>query len=327
MECCFEIFGYNFVLSQYKVQTMPHSIKILFIVSILSTSLLAIYDLKPISVTKDLTCFIGDFNPPTKSNKGFVSNVCFVDIGESVVVIEAGPTYLFAKQLHALIAKTLGKKVSHVIVTNFHDDRYTGASFYKEQNIPIIAHKSIVKELQEHPDKFKRIAKVTTKLEYAKSKVVQPDILVDKSYTIKGSQKTIDIMKLGKSSNALSDIIVHISQDDFVFVGNLVFNGRMINYAPSSSMQGWIEALEKLSKMNVKYILGGHGSEYDKNSYKPTLQYLQILQESVQKAYDDEVEREDISKYVNDKKFDYYNHYQPLSKINAKVYYDQLEWE
>ena len=306
---------------------MLHSLKIFLTTIVLSAGLFAVYDLKPMSITKDITCFIGDFNPPTKTNKGFVSNVCFVDLGDSVVVIEAGPTYLFAKQLHSFIAKSLHKKVSHVIVTNFHDDRYTGASFYKEQNIPIIAHKSIVKELQEHPEKFKRIAKVTTKLEYAKSKVVQPDILINRSYAIKGSKKTIEIIKLSKGSNALSDIAVYVPQDDFIFVGNLVFNGRMINYSPSSNIEGWIEALQKLAKMDVKYILGGHGREYNQNAYKPTLQYLQILQKSVQKAYNDEIDREDISKYVDDKKFDYYNHYQSLSKINAKVYYDQLEWE
>ena len=306
---------------------MLHSLKIFLTTIVLSAGLFAVYDLKPTPITKDITCFIGDFNPPTKINKGFVSNVCFVDLGDSVVVIEAGPTYLFAKQLHSFIAKSLHKKVSHVIVTNFHDDRYTGSSFYKEQNIPIIAHKSIVKELQEHPDKFKRIAKVTTKLEYAKSQVVQPDILIDRSYTIKGSKKTIEIIKLSKGSNALSDIAVYVPQDDFIFVGNLVFNGRMINYSPSSNIEGWIEALQKLAKMDVKHILGGHGREYNQNAYKPTLQYLQILQKSVQKAYNDEVDREDISKYVDDKKFDYYNHYQALSKINAKVYYDQLEWE
>ena len=300
----------------------------LLLVGIISISLFAnIYDLKPVKITKDITCFIGDFNPPTKLNKGFVSNVCYVDMGDSVVVIEAGPTYNFAKELNYLIKNDLNKKVSHVIITNFHDDRYTGASYYKEQNIPIIAHKSIIKELKENPDKFYRIPKVTTKEEYAKYKIVQADILMEDKYIIKGSKKTIEILKLSAGSNSASDISVYIPKDKFIFTGNTVFNGRMIKYAKYSNIDNWIKALKSIEKMDIKYNLGGHGKQYDKNSYKPTLKYLTILKNSVKKAYENDVEREDIKKYVSDKEFNYYKHYETISNTNPKIYYDQLEWE
>ncbi len=300
----------------------------LLLIGLLSSSIFAnMYDLQPIKITKDITCFIGDFNPPMKSNKGFVSNVCYVDMGKSVVVIEAGPTYNFAKQLNEIIKKDLKKNVTHVITTNFHDDRYTGASYYKEKNIPIIAHETIIKELKENPDKFQRIPRVTTKEEYNKSKVVQPDILTKDKYIIKGTNKTIEILKLSAGSNSASDISVYIPEDKFIFTGNTVFNGRMIKYGKYSNINNWIEALENIEKMDVKYNLGGHGKEYNKNSYKPTLEYLKILRNSVKKAYENEIEREDIYKHVDDKKFNYYNHYKTLAPSNAKTYYDQLEWE
>lgn len=73
--------------------------------------------------------------------------------------------------------------------------------------------------------------------------------------------------------------------------------------------------------------MGGHGKEFNKNSYEPTLDYLKILKSSVSKAYEKEVEREDIYKYVDDKKFSYYKHYKSIAPGNAKTYYDQLEWD
>ncbi|MEA3352444.1 MAG: MBL fold metallo-hydrolase [Campylobacterota bacterium] len=302
--------------------------KTLLILTTLSSLAIAdIYDLKPQKITKDITCFIGDFNPPTKENKGFVSNVCYVDMGKTVVVIEAGPTYNFAKELNEVIKKELNKKVTHVITTNFHDDRYTGASYYKEKNIPIVAHKTIVEELEKNPGKFYRIPKVTTKEEYAKSKVVEPDILTENRYTIKGSNKTIEILKLSPGSNSKSDISVYVVEDKFIFTGNTVFNGRFIKYGKNSNINNWIAALEKLKTLDIKYNLGGHGGEYDKSSYKNNLEYLKLLKKSVREAYENDVEREDINKYVDDKKFSFYNHYETLSKYNAKAYYDQLEWE
>ena len=284
------------------------------------------YDFKAVKVTSNIDCFIGDFNPPMKSNKGFVSNVCTVDIGDSIVVIEAGPTYNFAKELSEFISKKDNKKISYVIVTNFHDDRYTGASFYKEKKIPIIAHKTVVKELEENPEKFNRIPKITTEEEYLNSKIVQADIFTDDKYIIKGKNINIEVLKLSNSSNSVSDIAVFVPSEDFIFAGNIVFNGRMVKFAKYSNLDNWIKALEKLESMNVKYVMGGHGKQFDKNSYKPTLEYLRVLKNDVSKAYDDEVQRKDIYKYVDDKKFSYYKHYKQIAPENTKEYYDFLEW-
>ncbi len=302
--------------------------KILLVSFLVSTSLFAnIYELKPIDITKNIRCFIGDFNPPTKSNKGFVSNVCYIDKGDSIVVIEPGPTYNFAKELNEYIKKHNGKKVTQVIATNFHDDRYTGASYYKQNHIPIIAHKTIVKELEENPDKFTRIPSVTTKEQYANSKVVQPDILTDERYVIKGSKLNIEVLKLSPGSNSASDISVYVPKEDFIFTGNTVFNGRFIKYGKYSDIDNWIKALEKLQSMNIKYVLGGHGKEYDKNSYKNNLEYLNILKSSVKKAYENNIDRQDIKKHIKDKKFSFYKHFDSLSISNAKTYYDQLQWQ
>ena len=286
-----------------------------------------VYDLRAVNISKKIDCYIGDFNPPTKENKGFVSNVCTIDIGESIVVIEAGPTYIFAKELNKLIRNKYRKKVSHVIVTNFHDDRYTGASYYKENNIPIIAHKTIVQELKENQDKFTRIPRITSKDEYFKSEIVEADIFTDNKYIIKGKNLNVEILKLSKASNSVSDIAVYVPSEDFIFTGNIVFNGRMVKFAKYSNLDEWIKALKNLESRNIKYVMGGHGKEFDANSYKPTLEYLKILKTDVSKAYEDEVQREDIYKYVDDTKFSYYKHYKQIAPGNAKQYYDFLEWE
>ena len=299
---------------------------ILVTVTIVSNLMANMYHLEPVHITKDITCFIGDFNPPMKSNKGFVSNVCYVDKGDSIVVIEPGPTYNFAKELNEYIKKNENKKVTEVIATNFHDDRYTGASYYKEKNIPIIAHNTIIKELKENPNKFTRIPRITTKKEYAKSRVVQPDILTNDKYIIKGKSFDIEILKLSAGSNSVSDISVFVPKKDFIFTGNTVFNGRFIKYGKYSNVDNWIIALEKLQSMNVKYVLGGHGLEYDRYSYKNNLEYLKILKSSVKKAYENDIDREDVKVHVKDEKFNFYAHYQTISKVNAQTYFDQLEW-
>lgn len=302
--------------------------KIVATLLVASAGLVAnIYNLKPIEITKDIHCVIGDFNPPNKKNKGFVSNSCYVDIGDSLVVLDAGPTYNFAKEFYEVMKKQYpNKKISAVVLSNYHDDRTMGASFFKAKGIKIVGYKNINDDIKGDPDHFERIVNVTSKEEYNNTKITYADTLVDNGYKIKGSKKSLEILKLSPVSEEKSDIAIYDKADKFLFAGNIVFNGRMLNYTKHSNIDGWINALEKIEKMDLKYVLGGHGKEYNKDSYKRSLEYLKILKEDVKKAYDKGIDRIDAYKHVRDSSFKGINFYDKLNRMNISRYYDQLEW-
>ena len=303
--------------------------KLIILMLSFSTILLAkFYEIKPIKITEDISCVIGDINPPTKQNNGFISNMCFVNTGDSIVVLDAGPTYNFAKEFYSVIKSEYPNlKVSHVILSNYHDDRVQGASFFKEKGAKIVGHKTINDDIKENPSKFERMKKMLLSDVVKNTKVIFADTLVDGGYKIIGSRKTLEIIKPSVVSEEKSDIAIYSSDDSFLFVGNIVFNGRLLSYKKTSSIDGWIEAIENLAKIDANYFLGGHGKEYDKESYKPTLEYLKILRTDVKKAYEDEVESYEAYKYVNTQKFDYMNHFEQLNKQNISTYFNQLEWE
>ncbi len=302
--------------------------KIIFIFLLLNLSLIAnIYDLKPLTITKDIHCVIGDIHAPNKNNKGFVSNMCYIDIGNSIVVLDAGPTYKFAKEFYTLIKSHYkNKPISHVILTNFHDDRIQGASFFQENGAKIVGYKNINQDIQENSAKFQRMQNILSPKEYEGTKVILADTLVEDGYTIKGTNKTLTTIKPSAISEEKSDIAVYSKDDSFIFAGNIVFNGRLLNYRKASSVDGWIEALENLAMLNAKHFLGGHGKEYDKDSYKPTLEYLKIMKEDVSKAFENEIESADVKQYVQTQKFNYLNHFDQLNYSNIQNYYYQLEW-
>ena len=108
--------------------------KVVLTFTLLSSSVFAdFYELKPVKITDDVRCVIGGINPPMKENNGFVSNMCYINIGDSIVVLDAGPTYNFAKEFYTLIKKDYPKlDVSYVVLSNYHDDRIQGASYFKE---------------------------------------------------------------------------------------------------------------------------------------------------------------------------------------------------
>jgi glyoxylase-like metal-dependent hydrolase (beta-lactamase superfamily II) len=301
----------------------------IFLVGLLTTGVFAkFYDLQPISITKDIHCVIGDFHPPMKSNKGFVSNMCYVDMGDTLVVLDAGPTYNFAKEFYALMTKQYpNHKVSDVVLSNYHDDRIQGASYFKEKGAKILGHLTINEDIDENPEKFKRMKKILDVNVMAGTKVIHADTLVDDGYAIKGTKKILTIIKPSEVSEEKSDIAIYSKDDSFLFVGNIVFNGRLLSYKKTSNVDGWIEAIENLAKVGAIHFLGGHGDDYSANSYKDTLEYLQIMREDVKKAYEDEVDSMELTEIVKTDKFKHINHFKQLNYKNIQTYYNQLEWE
>ena len=219
------------------------------------------------------------------------------------------------------------KKISHVVLTNFHDDRIQGASFFKEIGAKIVGHKTINEDIKTNISKFDRMKSLLPKEIIEGTKVIEADLLVDDGYEIKGSSKTLKIIKPSIVSEEKSDIAVFSQDDSFIFAGNIVFNERLLNYTKNSNIDGWIEALENLASLNAKYLLGGHGKQFDKNSYKTSLEYLQILRDDVKKAYEVGIESENISKHINTQKFSHLENFSALNYSNIQNFFAQLEWQ
>ncbi len=285
------------------------------------------FDFKPVKITKDISCFIGAYDPVLKSNKGFVSNVCYVDMGDFLVLMDASATYNFAKELNEFIEKSTNKKIKFVVITNYHDDRLLGASFFKEKGVKIIGASNLPKLIKTHPNTYKRTMITLPKNLTKNTKTVMPDLFVDGKLEIKGSKKNIFVIKPSKGTQSAADLIIFSPNDSFIFTGNTIFNGRFVNYATDSDMDGWIKALNFIKKKHVKYVMGGHGKRFDSKSYEPTLEYLQILKKQMQKAHDDDIDPADMDKYVHTDKFKNIPHYNELYLRNARHYLDQLEWK
>lgn len=285
------------------------------------------FDFKPLRITKDIQCVIGDFNPVLKSNKGFVSNVCYVDMGKFLVLIDAGATYNFAKELNTFIEKATNKKIKYIVITNYHDDRLLGASYFKAKGVKIIAASNVPELIKKHKAVYDRVLKNLPADLTKNTKVVDPDILVAKEYEIKGDQKSLFVLKPSKATQSPADILVYSPKDSFIFAGNTIFNGRFINYAADSSMDGWIKALEFIKNKKAKYVMGGHGREFDSNAYKLTLDYLKMLKIQVQAAHDKDIDPADLDKNIHTDIYKNIPHYEELHIRNARNYFDQLEWQ
>jgi len=281
------------------------------------------YKLKPVQVNKDVICFFGKSEPITKNNGGHIANCCYVSTVKGFVVIDGGPTYSFASQAYAKMQKISPQDIVYVINTHKHDDHWLANSFYKEKGAKIIGPFSLKDSVGK--DEITRIEREVSRDAFAKTKVVYPDIYVDKNKTFKVGNTTFEIKELEHIAHTVGDLIVYIPEK-IIFVGDLVFNDRLLSLR-DGDITGWLKALDKIEAMKWKYIVSGHGKIIDNSALKLTKNYLLDLKKEVSAALEDDVEIGDITKVVTLKRYKNVKMYDLLNKQNILSAYQTLELE
>ncbi len=296
--------------------------KIILLLSATWSLFAAEYELKPVKVADSLLCVFGDLKPPSKENKGFVSNMCWVDSKEGVTLLDAGPTEIFGKELDAQIRSTTGKKVSTVVLTNYHDDRILAAGYFQKQGAKVVAHKNILSDIAKNEPKIMRMRMILPSSLYGNTAIPKIDVTFDGDSYVLGD---VTLLKLSKTAETPSDIAVWLPKQKAIFTGNLVFEGRVLNYDDDSRADGWLEALSKIEKMEPRLIIAGHGTKLDATGIKETKGYLKAIYKETKKAFDDSVELENLTKTVKTNEFSYLTNFEMLHPRNLYNLYGQFE--
>jgi len=296
-----------------------------FVLSIvLVNSLLSFdYKLKPQEVSEDVYCFFGLPQVMDKHNNGNMSNSCFVNMGTSYLVCDSGPTYQYAKQAYSQMKKIQNLPISYVVNTHVHDDHWLGNSYYKEQGVTIIGSTAF-KEL---PKLEKTRMQLRISSEAFKGTTQEfPTVFVEKEKVLKINGKKVYIKSVNHKAHTNSDLFVYIPNKKVVFVGDLVFNERLPSLR-DGDISGWIDALQKIKEMKVKYVIGGHGDIVETTAVDFTYNYLVKLKTQVKKLLDEGVEIADVVDAVKMDEYKDIPFYDSIHRQNVETVYRMLEWE
>ena len=282
------------------------------------------YKLQPIKVSEsDTHCFFGLPEVMDEHNNGNMSNSCFVNLGTSYLVIDSGPTYQYAAQAYKKMQVIKNLPISYVINTHVHDDHWLGNSYYATLGVTIIGSMAF-KELP--IEEKTRMQKRISPQAYEKTIQVFPTLFVEKEKVLDIDGTKVYIKSVNYKAHTNSDLYVYIPKKKIVFVGDLVFNQRLPSLR-DGDINGWIQALDEIKKMNSDYIVGGHGENIDKNALDYTYNYLTTLKVEVKKRLE---AGEDIADVVNKVTMDEYQNdpfYDSVHRQNVETTYRMLEWE
>jgi len=327
-----QMVAYSFYLFTLFLQTsciIPKKDKLVkqffYTIILLPLSLLSFdYHLKPVQIgSSSAYCFFGLPEVMNKKNNGNMSNSCFVNMGNSYLVIDSGPTYQYAKQAYEQMKKIADLKIKYVINTHVHDDHWLGNGYYKSLGVKIIGS-SAFKTLE--IEAMTRMKRRISPEAYEKTRQVHPELFVDEEMVLYLDHKRVILKNIGAKAHTDSDMTIYISSKRIVFAGDLVFNDRLPSIR-DGNLKSWLEALDEILLLDVDYIVGGHGTIVTRKSVEMTYEYLKTLRDEVLRLMDEGEEIGDVVNAVTMDKFKNINLYDSMHRQNVETAYRMLEWE
>jgi glyoxylase-like metal-dependent hydrolase (beta-lactamase superfamily II) len=289
---------------------------------------------EPTSVTMDVVQVAphsyyvqGPPGTPT-DNDGFMSNAGFVVTDEGVVVLDSLGTPSLAYLMLSKIRRITDKPIVKVVVSHYHADHIYGLQVFKAQGAEIIAPVG-AKDYLNSPAAEGRLKQRRESLfpwVDEKTHLVKPDKYIDAPYQFKLGGLDFIITPLG-STHSDGDQTMFVKQDSALYVGDLVFEGR-IPFVAGAQPKRWIENLESLDASQLKVIVPGHGPV----SYNPqkalqfTLGYLHFVHDNMAKAVENLVSFDEAYAAMDWSKYEKMPAFQ-VNRTNAYYVYLGLEAE
>jgi glyoxylase-like metal-dependent hydrolase (beta-lactamase superfamily II) len=241
---------------------------------------------KPVQVAPHTYFVQGLAEMGSSQNQNFISNAGFVVTPKGVVVIDALGSPALAQNLIKEIRKITPQKIVAVIVTHYHADHIYGLQEFKKIGAKIYAQNEGRNYLSSETAKQRLIA---SRAEFSpwidkNTRLQAADIWIDREYKLTVGGIDFLISRVGPA-HAPEDLIIYVPTENALFVGDLVFRGR-IPYVGNADSKGWLASLDRIDQFKPKIVIPGHGaiSTNPVEDIRFTRVYLQYLRRSMSTA-------------------------------------------
>lgn len=271
--------------------------------------------------------WIGPYDGPNKSNRGFRMNLGFVVGKDAVAVIDSGYSPEMAESMLRHIRQRTPLPVRHVINTNSQPHRFLGNDVFRKAGARILAGREAAERMARDGAMF---AATTANILGTASQPVPapPDRLLSEGERVVldlGGGVTLGVLHIG-TAHTKGSLIVEVSPDHTVFAGDVLYGGRLLAILPDSRVKGWIAAYEKLRAFKEATFVPGHGQPGPLTEFEhPTLAYLVRLKRHMDEAIN---QNDDIEKAKTDFDASAWKSLANFSELNGRnAYQAYLESE
>lgn len=282
------------------------------------------------------------------------SNAGAIDTPDGLLVIDAQQYPRLARRFRdALDAETGGKPLRVLIDTHCHLDHTSGNVVFAD--LPILAHEKTLTAMDSalgpRLGPYWTITDFATKLRllfgqnimelvpdgdpaqaWFKQRISLPDYDVvtiapptetfADRFTYALPNETVHLNYWGPA-HCDGDIVVHLAKSKVVFLGDLLFHGRF-PWLGDCDLDGWIERLAQVLKLDVDVVIPGHGGPTDLKEVARFRDMLVALRGAVAQAIKAGVSEEAAIREVHLPQYAGINRYKDWMPLDVKAAYRYL---
>lgn len=194
----------------------------------------------------------------------------------------------FPLQTKAFIAAakqaTGGKPFLQLIDTHHHGDHVAGNQFFLPA--PILSHpycrQEVLKAMPNTPASWPKQEGLADGTEVRK--LTPPSITFEDNLTCYIGGNAVEFKFMGPA-HTWGDLVAYLPQHKILFAGDVAFF-HLVPYAHNAHVSKWLEATDKIMKMDVDVIVPGHGPIGGKKDLAEMAEYFRFLKVEAKKRYD-----------------------------------------
>ncbi len=246
-------------------------------------------------VAKNTWVMHGPRELPNPKNRGFMNNPGIVKTSAGLVMIDPGSTLRVGENVLAAVKKISDENIVAVFNTHIHGDHWLANQAIKTAypKVKIYGHPKMLAEIENgEGDNWIKTMHSMTEGASKGTIVVGPNNTVDNSNVIKVGDTRFKIHHYG-TSHTSNDIMIEVVENSVVFLGDNVLALR-IPRTSDGTFQGNIATIETMLKSNAKTYVPGHGPSGDKTMVETYLNYLTLIYQAAQKAFEEDLDSSDV---------------------------------
>jgi cyclase len=202
-----------------------------------------------------------------------LNNTGFIVGSDAITAIDTCFTERRARALRDAISSVSGLPIRSLINTHHHGD-HTHGNFVFRGEAAIIGHELCRKEIIETGLGTKALF---PGVEWGELEVAPPNVTFADRMTLYIDDLMVELIYMGPA-HTTNDIVAWLPERRVLYAGDLVFNGGT-PFALMGSVEGWLEALDRLRTLDPERIVPGHGSVCGTEALDAVGDYLRFIQE------------------------------------------------
>lgn len=224
-------------------------------------------------------------------------NVGFVTTEEGIVVVDTPMRPTDAICWRDEIAKR--GEISYIINTEHHLDHVLGNFFFSGK---VISHQESRAKFMDSLGPMEQVMEMIKLMDPAGLPLMEgykptlPSVTFFDKLNLFMGNHTFELINL--PGHTPHEVVVYIPQEKVLFTGDNMFYNHQ-PFLHECVPFPWLESLEKMEKMDVNYIIPGHGEVCTKPAIGILASYIKEVIEKIKKAMDQGLSQEETANKVS----------------------------